>query len=80
MDMAFSTLVPVPALVAMFYFLLKLVLLFGRDHESSNRCGLPKWVIRVAGIQEFYKDLAGKQNMSTSSLISCPMVSGKHGH
>jgi len=29
---------------------------------------------RISGV---YKDLVWKQNMSTSSLISCPMVSGK---
>jgi len=43
-----------------------------------SKCGLLRSVIQAPqNIGSFTKTWVGKQNMSTSSLISCPMVSGK---
>jgi len=76
MDMAFSTLVPVPALAAMFYFLLKLVLLSLVEIRI-----FPTGVVFRSGLSgvrnEFYKDL---QQNTYINPISCPMVSGKTRH
>jgi len=68
---------PRPALAAMFYFLLKLVLLFGRDQNLPNRCGR-SGLSRCGNTESFTKIWLGSR-MSTSSPISCPMVSGNTG-
>jgi len=49
-----------------------------RDHESSQQVWSSELPPSAPEYQEFTKTWVGKQNMSTSSLISCPMVSEKH--
>jgi len=69
---------PRPLLVAAMLFFTETGVAFWSRSGIFSASVVLKWVTGAPEYQEFTKTWVGKRNMSTSCLISCPMVSEKH--